>query len=108
MLTAVAVIVVTATTPCAHAGSTSDADVLAISRKHCVMCHAANPIHESFQVAPKNIILETVADLRKHAVTIYAQTVQTKAMPLGNQSNMADDERVTLGRWLKELPKESP
>ena len=97
MLTAVAVIVVTATTPCAHAGSTSDADVLAISRKH-----------ESFQVAPKNIILETVADLRKHAVTIYAQTVQTKAMPLGNQSNMADDERVPLGRWLKELPKESP
>jgi uncharacterized membrane protein len=70
------------------------------------MCHAANPIHESFQAAPKNITLETVADLRKHAVTIYAQTVKTKAMPLGNQSDMADDERATLGRWLKDLAKD--
>ncbi len=70
------------------------------------MCHAANPTHESFQVAPKNITLETVADLRKHATTIYAQTVRTRAMPLGNLSNMADDERLTLGRWLRnqELP----
>ena len=100
--------VVTASAPCAYAGSTSDAEVLAISRRHCVMCHAANPTHESFQVAPKNIILETVADLRKHAATIYAQTVQTRAMPLGNQSNMADDERFTLGRWLKDLQKELP
>jgi uncharacterized membrane protein len=35
---------------------------------------------------------------------IFAQTVQTKAMPLGNQTNMTDDERALLGRWLKELP----
>jgi uncharacterized membrane protein len=73
-------------------------------RKHCVMCHAANPTHESFREAPKNIILETAADLKKYAVVIFAQTVQTKAMPLGNQTDMTDDERVMLGRWLKELP----
>lgn len=99
---------VTAIAPCAYAGSTANAEVLAISRRHCVMCHAASPTHESFQAAPKNIMLETVADLRKHAATIYAQTIQTRAMPLGNQSNMTDVERFTLGRWLRDLPKELP
>jgi uncharacterized membrane protein len=88
----------------AYPGSISDAEALSIVRNHCVMCHAVKPTHESFQEAPKNIILETVGDLKKYAATIYAQTVQTKAMPLGNQTVMTDDDRVTLGRWLKELP----
>ena len=87
-----------------YPGSISDAEALSIVRNHCVMCHAVKPTHESFQEAPKNIILETVGDLRKYAATIYAQSVQTKAMPLGNQTVMTDDERTTLGRWLKELP----
>ena len=30
--------------------------------------------------------------------------LQTKAMPLGNQTNMTDDERAMLGPWLKALP----
>jgi uncharacterized membrane protein len=65
------------------------------------MCHAAKPTHESFQEAPKNITLETIADIRKHALTILAQTMQTKAMPLGNQTGMSDEERATLAQWLK-------
>ena len=74
---------------------------LRLCKKHCVMCHAAKPTHESFQEAPKNIVLETIADIKKHAVTISAQTVQTKAMPLGNQTGMTDEERATLAQWLK-------
>jgi uncharacterized membrane protein len=68
------------------------------------MCHATNPTHESFRDAPKNVVLETVDDLKKHAVTIYVQTVQTRAMPLGNQTEMSEDERGVLGRWLRGLP----
>jgi uncharacterized membrane protein len=101
---AVAISILLATATCARAGSIPDPEALQIMRKHCVMCHAANPTHESFREAPKNIILETAADLKKYAVVIFAQTVQTKAMPLGNQTDMTDDERVMLGRWLKELP----
>jgi uncharacterized membrane protein len=73
-------------------------------RKHRVICHAAKPSHASFQEAPKNITQEIVDDLKKSAATIYSQTVQTKAMPLGNQTNMTDEELATLGRWLKALP----
>ena len=103
-LQAVAVLLFIAAARQAVASSVPDADALAIIRKHCVICHAAKPSHESFQEAPKNITLETVDDLKKYAATIYAQTVQTKAMPLGNQTNMTDEERATLGRWLKALP----
>ena len=61
------------------------------------MCHAANPTHESFRDAPKNIVLESVADLKKHADIVYAQTVQGRAMPLGNQTDMTERERARSG-----------
>jgi uncharacterized membrane protein len=100
----VAAVICFATAPHADAGTVTDTDALAISSKHSVMCHAAKPAHESFQDAPKGIILESVDDLKKHAATIYAQTVQTRAMPLGNQTDMSENDRATLGQWLKELP----
>lgn len=93
-----------ATASHADAGTVADTEALAIVSKHCVMCHAVKPGHESFQEAPKGIILESVDDLRKHAATIYAQTVQIRAMPLGNQTDMSENDRATLGQWLKELP----
>lgn len=93
-----------ATAPHADADTFADIEALAIVNKHCVMCHAVKPAHESFQEAPKGIILESVDDLRKHAATIYAQTVQIRAMPLGNQTDMSENDRATLGQWLKELP----
>ena len=102
-LRAAAVLVFIAAAPQALADSDSDTEVLKIVRSHCVMCHAAKPTHESFQEAPKNVTLETVAELKRYAAAIYAQTVKTKAMPLGNQTGMTDEERAMLGRWLKEL-----
>ena len=100
-LGAAAVRIAIAAAPFSHAFAVDDAEALAIAQKHCVMCHAAKPTHESFQEAPKNITLETIADIRKHALTILAQTMQTKAMPLGNQTGMSDEERATLAQWLK-------
>ena len=46
-------------------GHVTDSDVLALTAKHCTMCHAAKPTHESFKEAPKNVTLESIADLRK-------------------------------------------
>ena len=50
--------------------------------------------------APKNVILESAGDQR-YAPLVMAQTVQTKAMPLGNQTVMTDAERETLGQWIR-------
>jgi len=100
-LGAAAVTILIAAAPFSPALAVDDAEALALVQKHCVMCHATKPTHESFREAPKNIVLETIAEIRKHAATISAQTVQTRAMPLGNQSGMTDDERATLAQWLK-------
>ena len=104
MFRAVAALVLLATALPARSAGISDAEALAIVQKHCVMCHAVKPVHENFQEAPKNVTLETIAELRKHAAAVYTQTVQTKAMPLGNQTAMTDDERSALGDWLKGAP----
>jgi uncharacterized membrane protein len=81
-------------------GVVSDAEVLAIVVKHCSMCHAQKPTHESFKDPPKNVVLESTEQLRKHAALIMTQTVQNKAMPLGNQTGMTDEERRKIGAWI--------
>jgi len=85
------------------AGTVSDAEALAISTKHCTMCHAGKPTHESFSEPPKGVVLETVPELRQYAQLVYAQTVQNKAMPLGNQTGMTEAERAKLGHWVRAL-----
>ncbi|MBV8837343.1 MAG: urate hydroxylase PuuD [Alphaproteobacteria bacterium] len=93
---------VTAPRAPAATGSVSDTEMLALTTKHCTMCHARKPTHESFKEAPKNVTLETVEDLRKYASLILSQAVQNKAMPLGNQTGMTDDERAKMGQWIAE------
>lgn len=79
----------------------SDGDALAITARHCTMCHAKKPTHESFQEAPKGVTLQSVGELRRYADLIYAQTVQNRAMPLGNQTGMTEEERAALGQWVR-------
>ncbi|MGE0563917.1 MAG: urate hydroxylase PuuD [Pseudolabrys sp.] len=97
------IVAIYATAPKANTGGAaiSDAAALQIVATHCNACHAAKPTHESFQEPPKNVVLETTADLRRFGNLIYVQTVQNKAMPLGNQTAMTDAEREALGRWVK-------
>ena len=86
------------------AQSISDAEALAIVQKHCAACHAEKPTHPAFEQPPKNVALETLAQLKQHARLVYEQTVQNRAMPLGNQTGMTEAEREALGRWIKVQP----
>ena len=52
---------------------------------------------------PKNVSLETIPDMRRWSKLIVAQTVQNRAMPMGNQTGMTDEERAALGRWVDGL-----
>jgi uncharacterized membrane protein len=94
-------IYVTAPAPRASAGgAVTDAQAQTIVGKHCLMCHARNPSHPAFKEPPKNVSLETVPEMRRFAPQIYMQTVQNRAMPLGNQTGMTEGERDALGRWV--------
>ena len=97
---AAAVIVTAPRAPVTVSGGVSDDEVVAITRKHCITCHARKPTHESFQEAPKGVVLETAAELRQFAPLVRMQTVQNKAMPLGNETAMTDDERAKIGAWI--------
>ncbi|WP_439574894.1 urate hydroxylase PuuD [Phreatobacter sp.] len=99
----VCAIFVTAQRPTVDVGSVgrvADARALDIANRHCLSCHARRPANESFTEPPKGVILETVSDLRRFSAGIMQQTVQSRAMPLGNQSGMTDGERAELGAFL--------
>ncbi len=78
----------------------TDIEAQTIVGKHCVMCHSRNPSHPAFKEPPKNVALDNIPEMRRFAQQIYMQTVQNRAMPLGNQTGMTDDERDALGRWV--------
>ena len=83
----------------------SDVEVLGITDAHCASCHARQPTHPAFKVAPKNVVLETAGDLRRYASLIDLHTVRTRTMPLGNETGMTDAERSRLGVWLAAQPR---
>jgi uncharacterized membrane protein len=91
------------TEPAARIGegvTATDDEVLAITHKHCTMCHTAKPTKPGFKEPPKGVILETVDELRRYAVQIEAQTVRNRSMPPGNETGMTSDERIKLGAWI--------
>jgi uncharacterized membrane protein len=82
----------------------ADSEALRIVAHHCASCHARTPTHPGFAEAPKQIRLETLAELRQYAPLVLAQAVQSNAMPLGNETRMSADERTRLGSWLRGRP----
>jgi uncharacterized membrane protein len=87
----------------AEAAEVSDADALAITQKHCVMCHARKPTHPSFDAPPKGVALETVDDLKAWAVKIVEQVVEDRNMPVGSDTGMTEEEREALAQWAQGL-----
>ncbi len=79
----------------------SAVDVLAIAQSRCASCHAVKPSDPDIEKAPGGVMLETVADIRKHSARILKQSVLSKAMPLGNKTRMTDEERKALGAWIR-------
>jgi uncharacterized membrane protein len=86
-----------------HAGDVLDADVLAVSRKHCVMCHAHAPSHPSFDAPPKQVVLESIEELQAWAPKILEQVVLDRNMPIGRDTGMTEEERALLERWIETL-----
>ena len=78
----------------------SDAEVLTIAGKHCIMCHASRPSHEGFDAAPKGVVLTSIDEIVRHKEQVLAQAVHSDTMPLGNETGMTEEERRKLGAFL--------
>lgn len=67
----------------------------------CSMCHAAEPNWEGLATAPKRVVLESDAQIARHAREIFLQAGLTDAMPPGNLSFIEPEERATLRAWFE-------
>ena len=81
--------------------SVNFSEVQNIINKHCVSCHASEPSSKVFAVAPGGFMVDTRENIIAHKNQIYQQAVVSKAMPLGNSSNMTDEERDVLRVWAE-------
>jgi uncharacterized membrane protein len=52
-------------------------------------------------VQQKNVALHSDALIRQHARTMYQQVVVLKLMPLSNATQITDDERSVIKRWVE-------
>jgi uncharacterized membrane protein len=88
--------------PLADAGAppVTFADVQQIVDQRCHVCHSARPKFPGFAEAPKGVMFDTPAQIKRLAPQIMAQAVKTHTMPLGNVTEITDAERSALGSWI--------
>jgi uncharacterized membrane protein len=84
------------------AGAIAFGQVQGLLQQHCLSCHAAKPSNAAFIAPPKGVILESEALARSQAAQIAAQ-VSARIMPLGNTTQMSEDERQLLVQWARQV-----
>jgi uncharacterized membrane protein len=84
------------------------AQVATIVEQRCAVCHSMSPTNPSFSSPPAGIAFDTPEQIRARAAAIDEQAVRTRAMPLGNVTEMTDAERELLGRWIAQGAKVAP
>ena len=72
-----------------------------IVNTHCVACHSATPSSDMFDEAPAGVKFDNLDQIRAHASKMVAQAVLSNTMPLGNITEMTEEERVIMGSWLR-------
>jgi uncharacterized membrane protein len=76
-------------------------DVRTVVHHRCTTCHSSVPTHPAFPAAPAGVILDTDQQILAEAQRIYQQTVVTRVMPIGNLTNISEEEREMLDRWYQ-------
>jgi uncharacterized membrane protein len=83
----------------AGGAAVSFAQVAPIVEQRCAPCHSESPTEPGFSSPPAGLVLETPEQIAARAQDIKS-VVATKAMPLGNLTNMTDDERALVVAWV--------
>ncbi|MDX5373780.1 MAG: urate hydroxylase PuuD [Pseudomonadaceae bacterium] len=74
--------------------------VVSVIHERCTVCHSAKPTSPMFSSAPGGVMLDTAEEMRANAARIQAQTVASQVMPLGNMTQMTQEERDLIGAWI--------
>jgi uncharacterized membrane protein len=74
--------------------------VRAIVGERCINCHSSVPTFPGVVQPPAGVVLHQPDALAKNAQRIYQQVVVTRMMPLGNVTQMTDQERAVVAAWV--------
>jgi len=88
----------------ASAETISFAQVKTVLDTRCISCHATQPTQPGFAQPPKGIVLETPEQIGQNAAKI-AETVGNRYMPIGNLTQMTDEERTIVTGWFAQGAK---
>ncbi|MBL1266582.1 MAG: urate hydroxylase PuuD [Halomonas sp.] len=86
--------------PSGHDGvqGPDQAQITGLIEQHCVQCHARNPEHAGFSAPPAGFAFESWDEILGQKTQIQ-QVVASRYMPLGNMTNMSDEERDIIAAW---------
>ena len=76
--------------------------VHAVIQERCAVCHSATPTSPLFSAAPGCVMLDTAQQIQLMAPRIQAQAVASQIMPLGNITQMTQQERDLIGTWINQ------
>jgi uncharacterized membrane protein len=74
--------------------------VRSIVGQRCVACHSQTPTFTGITQPPAGVILTGPDGVIQNAQRIYQQVVVTGIMPLGNATQMTDQERAVVAAWI--------
>jgi uncharacterized membrane protein len=74
--------------------------VHSVIQERCTVCHSSKPTSPLFSAAPAGVMLDTPEQIRQNAARIQAQAVASQIMPLGNITQMTQQERDLIGAWI--------
>jgi uncharacterized membrane protein len=75
--------------------------VRAIVGQRCVMCHSPQPTFPGITQPQAGVLLHTPTDIVQNAPRMYQQVIVTRIMPLGNVTQITEQERAVIAAWVK-------
>ena len=75
--------------------------VRGIMGQRCINCHSPVPTFPGLAQAPTGVLLDSPDSILKNAQRVYQQVVVSRMMPLGNVTQMTDQERAVVAAWVR-------
>ena len=86
-------------TPATTAIKVSFAEIEQIIHTRCTVCHSQTPTQAGFASAPNGVMFDKPAQILSKVAQIHQQ-VASNAMPIGNLTNMTEQERNKIDHWF--------
>ncbi|WP_350559554.1 urate hydroxylase PuuD [Psychrobacter sp. CAL346-MNA-CIBAN-0220] len=92
----------TATATAVPVTASADDAIMGVVHTRCSVCHAVQPTQAGFAAPPAGIVLQTPNDMKIYKAKIVT-AVQTGYMPLGNITQLTDEERQQIVAYTSGL-----